>query len=160
VLSLPPRRPTLYGDPPDLIPLSVLELDLLPPATGWSAYLAGRGIAVEVDDIGRLAVGRAVARELLQEQAEQRAVADRKRVEAEQRAIEQDRQRRAQLPAGIPADRVADGLTPAMAMMAADLDAARPRRVTPLQEALSQGTLTYHPIEEDAGWVVGGGDGS
>ena len=60
----------------DLIPLSVLELDVDPPAVvGWAVYLAYRGIAIQVDDIGRQAIARADARQLLDEQREMREIA-------------------------------------------------------------------------------------
>jgi hypothetical protein len=52
--------------PAELIPLSVLELDVDPPSVGgWRAFLAGRGVAVVVDNIGRDAVTRADARRLI-----------------------------------------------------------------------------------------------
>jgi hypothetical protein len=50
-------EPPAVTNPSDLIPLSVLQLDLDPPTVGgWNACLAGRGIAVLVDDIGRPAL--------------------------------------------------------------------------------------------------------
>ena len=68
-----------------------------PPAVvGWAVYLAGRGIAIQVDDIGRQAIARADARQLLDEQREMREIA-RKHELIERQAVEADRQRRAQL---------------------------------------------------------------
>jgi hypothetical protein len=47
----------------ELIPLSVLELDLEPPSVGgWRPYLADRGVAVVEDDLGRASVARSDAR--------------------------------------------------------------------------------------------------
>ena len=37
----------------ELVPLSVLQLDLPAPATGWNAFLAERHIPVRLDDLGR-----------------------------------------------------------------------------------------------------------
>jgi hypothetical protein len=62
-------------DPSELVALSILELDLEPPSSGgWDANLAGRGIPVVDDDIGRKAIYRADARLLITERrdAEQR----------------------------------------------------------------------------------------
>jgi hypothetical protein len=50
------------------------------PAGGWVAYLAGRGIEVITDDIGRDAISRDDARLLI---AERRAAEARKREVAE-----------------------------------------------------------------------------
>jgi hypothetical protein len=48
--------------------VSHLALDLgEPPVGGWVAYLAGRGLEVLTDDLGRPAVSRADARQLLDE---------------------------------------------------------------------------------------------
>jgi hypothetical protein len=38
--------------------MSVLALDLPAPGDGWSAFLAGRGIEVVTDDIGRKTISR------------------------------------------------------------------------------------------------------
>jgi hypothetical protein len=59
-------------EPAELIPLSVLELDVDPPSSGgWGAVLAAYGIPVLVDDIGRSAVTpRADARRLITERRE------------------------------------------------------------------------------------------
>jgi hypothetical protein len=131
--------------PADLVPLSVLALDLAAPSVGgWPAYLAGRGIAVVPDDIGRLAVSRDDARRLITERREAEA---RGREAAERQAVELDRQWRAQLWGGVPADHLPPGVAPAAAMLQAARD-AQPRRTTPLQEALSNsGELTYHSMQ-------------
>ena len=61
-------------DPPEeLVPLSVLALDLAQPAEGWNIYLAGRGITVTVDDLGRTAIARGDARRLFVERRENEA---------------------------------------------------------------------------------------
>ena len=60
--------------PAEPIPLSVLTLDLAePPIEGWAAYLAGRGVELTLDDVGRLAVSRSDARMLLTEKREAEA---------------------------------------------------------------------------------------
>jgi hypothetical protein len=83
----------------ETIPLSHLELDLPAPAgVGWSAYLADRGIAVVLDDVGRLAIARADAKRLFSERAEGAARAREVAERHERQAVEADRQWRAALP--------------------------------------------------------------
>lgn len=86
-----------------LVPLSHLQLDLEPPAEGWTVYLEGRGVAVMHDDLGRVAIARSDAKQLFTEQAENEARKAQLRAAAEQRAVEQDQQWRAQLGTGISA---------------------------------------------------------
>jgi hypothetical protein len=126
-----------------LIPLSVLELDLAAPPLGWNVYLAGRGIAVVDDDIGRPAVARADARMLIAEQREAEARGREKAAELERQAVEQDRLRQAQIWVGIPADLLPADVHPATVMLQAVQD-ARPRRQSMLQEALAGESLTFH----------------
>jgi hypothetical protein len=60
--------------PADLISLSVLALDLPEPSgVGWAAYLADRGIAIVLDEIGRAAITKADARSLFDERRENEA---------------------------------------------------------------------------------------
>jgi hypothetical protein len=122
------------------VPLSVLELDLVAPPLGWLIELDRRGIPIVLDDLGRSAVSRADARQLLDEkrenEARRREIAERQ----ERQAIKQDRQRRAQLWTGAPA---VEGVLAAALMLQASKD-AQPRRTTPLQEALSGQSMTYH----------------
>jgi hypothetical protein len=128
-----------------LIPLSVLELDLAAPPLGWNVYLAGRGIAVVDDDIGRPAVARADARMLIAEQREAEVRRREKAAELEQQAVEADQRRRAQIWRGVPAGLLPADVHPARAMLEASRDARRPRRVSPLQEALSGEGMTSIP---------------
>lgn len=131
----------------ELIPLSVLELDLPAPTIGWAAGLAERGIAVVIDDIGRLAVSRADARALFEEKRAAE-VRQREAMERNERAaIEADRQWRAQLHPGVPWHRMPDpGLLPVLAMTAAAA-AERPRRTSVLQDALAHGETVMHILE-------------
>jgi hypothetical protein len=130
--------------------LSVLALDLDAPSAGWAGYLAGRGIAVVADDVGRPSIARSDARMLLTERRESEAQQARKREAAERRAIEQDQQFRATLYRGIPASLVPPDVHPASAMLQAARD-ERPSRTSVLQEALSgSGSLTFHPIRHEA----------
>jgi hypothetical protein len=132
-------------DPAELIPLSHLALDLDQPSVGWAAYLTGRGIEVVVDDIGRPSVSRSDARQLFDERREAEARQAAKREAAEREAIERDQQFRSQLWTGVSADYLPADVAPAAAMLQAARD-ARPKRLTPLQEALSNsGTLTHYP---------------
>jgi hypothetical protein len=135
----------------DPIPLSHLELDLDPPsAGGWTAFLNAKGIEVVVDDLGRKAISRSDARQLFDEhraaEARKREVLERQ----ERRAVEADRLRRASIWGGVPADHMPPGVAPAAAMLAAAHD-ERPRRMSVLQEALSNsGELTYHSLAEES----------
>jgi hypothetical protein len=125
------------------VPLSVLALDIGLPAEGWPGFLGARAMALVPDDIGRDSVTSADARRLLAERREAEARKAAKLVETELQAIEQDRLRRAQIWKGLPSDHLPVGAHPAAAMLAA-AQHARPRRVTPLQEALAGESLTFH----------------
>jgi hypothetical protein len=118
------------------------------PVEGWNVYLAGRGIAVVDDDIGRPAVARADARQLLTEQREAEARGREKAAELERQAVEQDRQRRVSIWGGIPADMIPVGVSPAQAMVLAEKD-ARPRRRSVLEDSLSNSGTVFHPIRHE-----------
>jgi hypothetical protein len=128
-----------------LIPLSVLELDL-PAPESWSAYLADRGISITIDDIGRAAITRDDARRLFDEGREAEARGREMAAEFERQAIEQDRQWRASLPSGLPWYEIPPDVLPVVAMTQADRD-AQPRRLTPLQESLAGESMTYHRLD-------------
>jgi hypothetical protein len=121
------------------IPLSHLGLDLPTPEFGWVAYLASRGIEVVEDGIGRSAVSSADAKMLISEHRESENLKARNRAAAERAAVESDRQRRAQLPSGVPADLILAGMRPAEALFAAELDSYgyRPRRMSVAEDLLS-----------------------
>jgi hypothetical protein len=90
----------------ETVALSVLSLDVTPPAAGWAGYLSDRGIKIVIDDVGRDAVSRSDARMLLSEDREQREAAEARRREIAERqerlAIEADRQFRARWGRGVP----------------------------------------------------------
>jgi hypothetical protein len=137
----------------ELIPLSVLELDLPAPAAGWLMELDRRGIEVVTDDLGRAAISRDNARQLFTEQREAEA---RQRELAEQRdreAMERERAFRTALPKGVPWYELPAGMSPAEALMRTGLEAERPRSVyTTLLDAELSGrneTLVYHSLQED-----------
>jgi hypothetical protein len=136
------------GDEPaaDLVPVSHLELDLAAPVDGWLAELERRGVEIVEDDIGRQAVARDVARMLISEHRENLA-RQREAVERNERLAEQrDREFRARLWGGIPADHLPIGVAPAAAMLQAAKD-LQPKRMTPLQHALSNtGEMVYHSL--------------
>jgi hypothetical protein len=127
------------------VALSVLSLDLDPPTTGWPAYLAGRGVPIVEDDLGRPAIARADARLLFEE-----------RREAEVRAREAVARNDAQVEAarvasvvpGVPWWEIPEGVSPAQAMAAAD-KMTRPRRRTVLEDALAGDGTTFHPIRSE-----------
>ena len=137
----------------DLIPISAIALDLAaePPAGGWIAYLASRGIPIVLDDLGRDCINRADGRQLFDEKHE----AEVRRREAiarnEQRAIEADRLHRSQIWQGVPADSLPVGVAPAAAMLQSAKD-AQPKRESPMEEAFSGKSMTYHawPSEDES----------
>jgi hypothetical protein len=134
----------------------VLELDLSAPPLGWNFYLAGRGVEITLDDIGRAAISRADARQLLDEhreaEARNREVMERR----EQQFIQQDQLRRATLPTGIPAGLVPDGMTGAEAMLLAG-ESSGPRAKSVREQLLerelahSAPELVYQSIGPDEG---------
>jgi hypothetical protein len=155
--SVPVTEPDASDDvvPADPIPISYLALDLNAPAVGgWPAYLAAKGIEVVADDLGRDAISRADARQLFEEkradEARAREVAERR----EQQLIQQDRLRRANMPAGIPAGLIPDGMTGGE-MMVLTGEKRRPRSVREqlLEKELAHSglELVYQSIGPDAG---------
>jgi hypothetical protein len=131
-----------------LIPLSILELDLAEaPRSGWAAYLAGQGISIEFDDVGRRAISRGDAKKLLDQQRQAEIRRQDQLARLEQEAVEKDRVRRAALPKGIPWYEVAPGMTAAEAMVAGDPD-RRPRRKSAAASFLDGEGMVMHPIRE------------
>ena len=132
----------------DLIPLSVLSLDLPAPVTGWRAELHRRGLAIVRDDLGREAISRDAARSLLTEQRESAERHARLQQEAEQRAAAQA----VQVAAGVPADAIPPGVSAGEWLMRNDPDWQRSRRRSMAEFALANphGGLVYTPINEDA----------
>jgi hypothetical protein len=119
-----------------------------PSIGGWNAYPAGRGIAVVTDDIGRDAISRTAARMLLTEKREAEA---RRHEAAERQAVEIEARRVAGLRGGVPWYEIPDGVSPGVAWATADKD-RRPRRVTPLGDALSNsGSMIYRPLRDEPG---------
>jgi hypothetical protein len=143
--SLVARATTL----PETVPVSHLALDLGEPgepAEGWADFLAARNVEVTLDDIGRMAVSRDAARQLLTEKRDREAEQARRRKLLEARQVADDQIRRASIWGGLSADLIPPGVTPAAAMVAAD-KAARPKRQSVLQHALSNtGEMVFHPI--------------
>jgi hypothetical protein len=132
------------GEP---IPLSVLALDLDggAPVGGWTVWLAERGIAVSFDDIGRPAISRSDAKQLLDSQRQDQIRRQDQAARLEAEAVEADRQRRAALPKGLPWYDVPSGLSPAMAMVATDPDRdKRPKRTSVLEDSLSGAGTVMH----------------
>jgi hypothetical protein len=140
-------------DPADeLVPLSVLALDLDAPAVGWDAFLASRNIPVVLDHIGRSAISSADARQLLDEQREAEAHAQEVAAQREREAVERDRQSRAQLNGGVPWYALPPGVSAPEAWAQAEKD-ARPKRRTLLEDALAreEGTMVYHSLRDGEG---------
>jgi len=136
----------IVAPPADLIPLSVLELDLSAPTTGWEPFLTVRNIAIVSDDIGRKAVSRDDARTLLTEQHENERRAQEVARRQERAAIEADRVRRASIWVGQPWYETPMGLSAAQAWAQAEKD-AQPKRQSVLEHALGNtGELEYIPL--------------
>ena len=136
-------------DPPELIPLSVLALDLLAPAD-WSAFLADRGIEIVLDDIGRAAISRSDARRLFDEQRENEARKAEMRAAAEKRAVEADQRFRASLGVGVPASAFAGFETYGQAVASHELDRQQYRpRASVAEDLLSNdGSITFHSLAD------------
>jgi hypothetical protein len=134
----------------DLIPLSVLQLDL-DPGEPWPMFLGRRGIAFKPDRIGRDAVTAGDAQRLLAERREAELKARKRQAVLEQEMVEADELRRSQIWKGMSADLMPPGVAPAAAMLQNDKD-SQPRRQTPLEEAFSGSGMTYHswPQEDEA----------
>ena len=144
----PVAEPDSHDDvvPAELIPISYLQLDLPGPSAsvgGWDGFLAAKGVEVMLDDIGRPAISRDDARMLITEKREAEAHAREVMERREQQLIEQDRLRRANMPRGMPAGMVPDGMTGAEAMVLAG-EKRRPRSV---HEQLLEAELSHREPE-------------
>ena len=128
----------------EVIPLSVLGLDLGVPGEGWPTFLGRRAIAIVPDFLGRDSIGVDAARRLLDERrGDELRRRKRAAVQQEEEEEEADKLRRAQIWTGVSADAIPVGVHPATAMLQASKD-ARPRRVSPLEEALDNGGSVFH----------------
>jgi hypothetical protein len=133
----------------EVIPLSVLQLDLGEPSTGWASHLADRDIEIVLDDLGRASVARSDARQLFDERREAEAHAREVAARQEREAVERDRAFRAALPTGLHWTDIPVGATAADLWAANEKD-ARPKRRTVLQDALEAGGgLVFHPIRDE-----------
>jgi hypothetical protein len=99
--------------PPEPVPLSVLELDLSTPVEGWTVFLS-RNIEIVLDDLGRLSISRADAKQLFGERREAEARKREAAAAAEQAAIKADQQFRSTLWGGLPWYELPGGLPPAL----------------------------------------------
>jgi hypothetical protein len=123
----------------ELVPTSVLALDVPEPVGGWPGVVE--------DDVGRPSVPREVARSLLAEHREAEARAFRHRQEIEERLIEADAVRRSQIPPGIPLDAVPAGVSPGEWLMLSDPEAQSGRRESVVEHALQRRDgAVYHPL--------------
>jgi hypothetical protein len=136
------------GEP---IPLSVLALDLdEAPISGWTVWLAERGIAVAFDDIGRPAISRADAKRLLDAQRQDQIRKQDLAARLEQQAVEADRAWRATLNKGIPWYALPAGVSYGQAVAEAEA-AEQPQRVPSRAEWLfgETDTMVYHELPHD-----------
>jgi len=136
--------------PPELVALSVLQLDLDAPGEGWAAFLAARGVSITIDDIGRASIRRSDARLLFTERREVEAKAREHAAAVERQAIEQDQRFRASLGVGIDASLIPAGMTYGEAVASVELDGAasgfQPRRTTLTEDLFDGGGMVFHPI--------------
>jgi hypothetical protein len=134
---------------PDLIPLSVLRLDL-DPGEPWSSFLGRRGIAFRPDHIGRDAITVGDAQRLI---AERRADELRRQAllrAAEQQAVEKDRAWRASLPKGLPWYAL-EGMSFGEAAAAAEAAAHPSRTPTPGEWMFGEtDTMVFHSMQDAA----------
>jgi hypothetical protein len=140
-----------HVDPAELIPLSVLQLDLPAPGEGWDAYLTSRGVSITIDDVGRPAIARTDARMLIAEQREREVRQAEHRARQEAAAIEADQRFRARLGHGIPSDVVPHGMTYAEAAALAELDRVPySPRASLVADVLdnSADTMVFHPYPQ------------
>jgi hypothetical protein len=134
-----------------LIPLSHLELDLEPSTAGWAADLATKGVAIELDDLGRASIPRQVARQLIAERREARAAAEvRARELAEQNDAWHAEQYRLNARPGVPAHLIPEGVSAAAAMVQAGKD-AEPQTVPSDTEWMfgEVDTMVYQPFPQE-----------
>ena len=130
------------------VPLSVLALDIGLPAEGWPGFLGRRGIRIVPDAIGRDSVASHDARRLLEERRADEIRKVRLRAAQEAEAVAADEARRATIWKGMPAEQIPDGVT-AVQLWQQEEHKRRPRRTSPLEEALAGETLTFHPYGPD-----------
>jgi hypothetical protein len=128
------------------LPISHLKLDL-PEQSDWHAYLAGRNIEIVEDAIGRASITAGAARMLIAEARQREQLRREKAAEAEKALVEADERRRAQIWRGLSSEFMPVGASPAAVMLQSARD-SQPKRTTPLQEALSGESLTYHPLTQ------------
>jgi hypothetical protein len=143
-------------DPSELIPLSVLALDLPAPSEGWADFLGRRAIAFVPDDLGRDCIRRQDARRLLDEKRANELRVVKLRQLAEQEAVEADQQFRATIGVGVPTSMIPADSTYAQAALSAQLNDLeyKPRRVTLMEEIFSNSKeMTVYPLErEEVNW--------
>ena len=140
----------LARDHDDLIPLSVLQLDL-DPGEPWPLFLGRRGIAFRPDRIGRDAVTAGDAQRLIAERRAQELKKQRRLKVAEEEAVAADQARRALIWKGVAADRMPEGVAPAAAMLQSARD-AQPRRTPTRNEWLFNevaDTMIFHELPKD-----------
>jgi hypothetical protein len=147
-----PPTPVDVEPPAELVPLSHLQLDLPAPGEGWPVHLAHRGVEITLDDLGRASIARADARRLFSERREAEARSRERAADLERQMVERDRQFRASLGRGIPADAIPHGMTYAEAVVSAELDSQvyRPK-ASVIADALDNGGMTFHSLAPVAG---------
>lgn len=142
--------PDVVASPPtEPVPLSVLELDLPAPTTGWLIELDRRGIPIVLDDLGRKSISRADAKMLITEKRENELRQREAAARNEQRAVEADKAWRSQLPVGLPWYDAPVDVLPVVAMTAAARDES-PRKRSMVEDLLDRrNTMVFHPMQGD-----------
>jgi hypothetical protein len=134
-----------------LVPLSILALDIDEPVVGWPAFFRARGIELIEDDLGRPAIRREDARALMAERREWELKSAEETRRRQEEAVRESRP----VPRGILRPAHADAALSAFELMrGADADAEQSdpaRRLTPQEEFLtgSFGQPVELVVEED-----------
>jgi hypothetical protein len=137
------------GDPWVLVADVLAEAGNVDPSRSFDAEaraLASTMRGVRRDWAGRPCLPWSVAAELLESL---RAEAARRRLAIEERLVEADQRRRAQIPPGVPLDQAPVGVSVGLAWMLSDPEAQRARRRSVAEDALAGRGTIYHPLPGD-----------
>ena len=104
-------------------------------------------LKVVADDLGRPAISRASARTLIAERAADEVRRREVAARLEREAIARDEERKANVWAGLPKDRIPVGMTATEAMLQAAAADRPMRRKSMLEESLDGKSMTFHSLQ-------------
>jgi hypothetical protein len=133
---------------PELVPLSVLALEIDTGQESWAVFLGRRGITFKPDAIGRDAITVGDAQRLMAEKRAHDLKVQALRRLQEEAWVEADRLRFAGIWKGASADLLPVGEHPASVMLAVAKD-SEPKRRSVLQDSLEGEGTTYHPWPQE-----------